>query len=345
MDTRIRACLTRDGLASHAALVARGFTPDDLHRLVADGSLVRVRRGWYAEAEHWASLDEYAARPRLRAIAAGLATRNGFVFSHDSAAHLLGLPLLRPRREFVHLTRPGVVGSRHQHGVKHHTAPFLESQVVRVDGWRCLDLARTSLDLAREHGYDAGLCAADAALHLGATRAELRAAEERMRNWPHVRTVRAVVDDARPGAESVGETLMRTLVLELDLAEAPEPQFPVLTPSGVAWCDLRVGNHVFEFDGRVKYLPVTAGGVADRDVAEVVMAEKQRESYVRAEGLGMSRLTWEDVFGSGRGRARRRIAREYAATRARLGDVLPPRLAEQAARIRAGGRRPITRPA
>ena len=97
-----------------------------------------------------------AWNPRLRAVAAGLATRSGFVFSHDSAAHLLGLPFLRPRRELVHVTRPGVVGSRHQHGVKHHRAPFLATQVVRAGGWRCLDLARTALDLAREHGYDAG---------------------------------------------------------------------------------------------------------------------------------------------------------------------------------------------
>jgi hypothetical protein len=58
---------------------------------------------------------------------------------------------------------------------------------------------------------------------------------------------------------------------------------------------------------------------------------------VCAEGLGMSRIIWEDFWGRKRSSAVARLHEDYGRTRERLGDQLPARLAEFAARMR--GRR------
>ena len=109
--------------------------------------------------------------------------------------------------------------------------------------------------------------------------------------------------------------------------------------NSVAWVDLRVGCHCFEFDGKLKFLPPSRGGVAVRPVEEIVWDERQRQLAVCAQGLGMSRVSWDELFGPARERLKRRLLAEYAVTADRFGDVLPPHLAAQAARLRRGARR------
>ena len=64
-------------------------------RALDGGDLQRLRRGVYADAGDWrnASLDD---RYRLRIAAAAVRLEEPPVFSHESAARLLGLPSLRP---------------------------------------------------------------------------------------------------------------------------------------------------------------------------------------------------------------------------------------------------------
>ncbi len=114
----------------------------------------------------------------------------------------------------------------------------------------------------------------------------------------------------------------------------PETQFPVETQRGVAWCDIRVGNHVFECDGRIKYLPAERGGVTTVPPETVVWEEKKRQTLVCAEGLGMSRIVWSDLWGDGRVAARSRLRAEYAVTVARFGETLAPHLARNAEKLR-----------
>ena len=69
------------------------------------------------------------------------------------------------------------------------------------------------------------------------------------------------------------------------------------------WGDIRVGCHFFECDGGIKYTPVEEGGVASKPVGQVVMSEKRRERELAGEGLGTSRIFWEDYWprtGTGR---------------------------------------------
>ena len=71
----------------------------------------------------------------------------------------------------MHITRRKVHGDADRAGIKHHLAPYTADQVTVVDGLPVLDLARTALDMAREHGLVAGVACCDAALRLGASRA------------------------------------------------------------------------------------------------------------------------------------------------------------------------------
>lgn len=320
MYPRVRAELARNrGLITRTAALACGLSPEDLQRLVRSGEWVRVRRGVYCLAKDWEGLDEYVGRPVRRARAALMTMEVSAVLSHDSAARELAMPILRTRPELVHVTRPSnVVGSRTRHGVKHHGARFRRDQVVEVEGITMLNPARTAVDIGREHGYRHGLVACDSALRLGTTRAELRAAVAPMRCWPGVRAARSAVEDADAGSESVGETLARELVDGLGLGPV-ETQFELRDDTGWARCDLRVGRHVFEFDGLVKYQPAAAGGFAVDDPGDVVWREKQRERWVCGFGLGMSRIVWADFWGRERDVACERLRREYAESERRFG--------------------------
>lgn len=338
---------TQHGLITRRQALESGLSPERLAQLVRTRAWVCVRRGVYATAEAWADWDEHVARPCARARAVHLVTPSPHVLSHDSAAHLHGLAVLRPRSPLVHLTRPELRSSRTRQGVKHHGARFWQTQVETVDGLPVLDPARTAADMAREHGVMGGLPTFDSALRAGVPRSRLEAVVASMRGWPDVAAPRECLDLADPGAENVAESLARHLVEELGLEPATDTQFPVRTPRGVVWCDLRVGCHVFEFDGRIKYLRVDEGGVADRPAAEVIWAEKLRERDIAAAGLGVSRIVWDDFWGASRALAKRRLLAEYAATRDRLGEQLPAHLAEVAAQVRADrgpGGRPVSHP-
>jgi hypothetical protein len=308
--------------------------PSGITASIRKGELVVVRRGVYADGEVWEELDEYRGRPRLQARAAVRSMHRGWVLSHDSAALELDLALLRPRQPHVHITRPGFTSAWTRYGVKHHYARFRPSQLVEIDGFRVLDMARTAVDIGREHGEAAGVVACDSAMRRGAPRSALIEAHLPMDHWPGIVQARSAVDLADPRAENAAESLARLLVLELGIGR-PDPQFPVAIASGVAWADLRVGNHLFEVDGRIKYRSQEDGGVAKRPVDEVLWEEKKRERLVCAEGLGMSRIFWEDFWGTNRDVAKRRLRAEYRVTQGRFGPDLNEHLARSAAEIRA----------
>ena len=267
----------------------------------------------------WERLDD-EGRYALRVRAATLAQVRAGVPSHGSAAVLLEMPT-RPRwRELVHVTRPGVTGSRTENGVKHHLAAYGEADVTTAGGQRVLALARTAVDIGREHGFEDGVVACDAALRMGVPRAALARALLPMTYWPHVTRARAAVEIADAGAQNVGESLLRLMVLELGIGR-PETQYVVTEGSRRAEVDLRVGRHLFEFDGRVKYVDREHGGVADRPVTQVLWEEKQREDWLRRVygGHGMSRVVWDELFGEARGRTLRRLRAEYRQTQERFG--------------------------
>ena len=334
IDPRVSgAFLQHFGVLSRAQLIGLGVTPADVRRMLRTGEWIRVRHGVVTTAEIWNALDEYVGRPLLLARATILQLRRGWVLSHDSAAHLLGMAVLTHKEPQVHVTRPGFSNTWSKNGITHHFAAFTASQVVEVDGLSALDLARTAVDIAREHGFRHGLVACDSALRMGVERAALVDAYSIMQRWPGVRAARACVELADAGAENPNESLARELVLDAGIG-TPETQFPVRTRDGVKWCDLRVGNHIIEADGRTKYQSVDTGGVARTSADAVAWDERKRERLVRDRHLGVTRLYWEDYWGARRSEALRRLRADHSDSVARFGAQLSEHLAREADAIR-----------
>lgn len=333
MRSELAALAARqNGLFTRAQAMDAGYRAPELRALTGvGGDWVVVRRGVYAERTMWDALGPYAGPALARARAAHLTIGVDHVMSHDSAAHAWGLPVVLARSNVVHITRPGVWGSRTEHGVKHHLALRPPDPLI-VAGMPVTGLARTAMDLGREHGFMSGAAAADRAMRWGVIADDFAEVLEDMRSWPHVTRARRAAEVADPGADTPGETLSRLMLLELGIG-VPTTQFPVPITGGVAWCDLRVGRHIFEFDGRRKYLGLADGGDADRPADEVVWNEKVRERDVTSHGLGMSRIFWDDCFGRARRATMGRLRAEYAATVRRFGDVLPDDLVEFAVRM------------
>lgn len=301
------------GVFTRMQAIAAGCCDAEIRALTRPGGpWVPVRRGAYVERQQWATWSEdvrYAARVRAALLQASPLARA----SHQSAAALHRMPL-RPRwRSELHATRPNVQGTRRQAGLSVHPASIPPADDAIVQGFRATGLARTAVDIAREHGHEDGVIACDVALRLGVARADLERVVRRMWSWPGVVAARAAIEDADGGAAGIGESLTRLLVCELGIGR-PETQFEISDGSRVAFADLRIGPHLIEFDGKVKYLRREAGGVSDVPPDVVLWREKRREDWLRSLGYGVSRVVWSELFGPERRRTQQRILGEYQAT-------------------------------
>ncbi|WP_205474405.1 type IV toxin-antitoxin system AbiEi family antitoxin domain-containing protein [Nocardioides sp. SYSU D00038] len=317
----VEVMAAQHGLVLRRQARERGMTTEDMGALLARGEWVALRRGVYMRGDDWAALDEYVGRPIARARAASLSAVMPHLWSHDSAGLAHGFSLLAEPRGLVHFTRLGVLGGRTRHGVKHHKAPFTPRQLVELDGQWMLDPARTAVDIAREHGLRHGLAACDSARRLGTSVLELSAAVAAMEYWPHVTRARAAVGLADPGAANAGESLTRLLLVELGLGPI-ETQFGLRADGRTVFCDLRVGRHVVEFDGRIKYQPESEGGVAGLDPGEVLWREKLRQDFIASFELGISRVVWADLAPSRWEATKARLRSDHARTKDRYGDSI-----------------------
>jgi len=319
----LRAVADRNcGVFTRRDAINAGYTERELKTLTGrTGRWVVLRRGVYAERSLYEACDD-DGRYLLEVRASGLSLgRHDPVMTHSSAAVALELPVRPWWRKLTHTTLFVVGAATTENGTKHHKGLLPDVDVQTVKGLRVTALARTAVDIGREFGFEDGVIAADAALRLGATKAEMQRVLAGMTCWPGIVASRQAVAFADPGAENLAESLMRIMVAELDLGENIETQFLVAEGGRRARVDLRVGRDLFEFDGRVKYLERDLGGVADRPPSQVVWEEKQREDWLRRVhgGFGMSRLIWSELFGEERRQAKRRLRREYDETVRRFG--------------------------
>jgi hypothetical protein len=325
MNSQVIALMsTQHGLITRRQAVEAGMTVDRIDRLVRSKTWMVVRKGVYAESAYVDTLTSQREKRLLHDRAAGLRMRSPHVYSHHSSAYLLDLEVLHERPDpRTHVTRPGIVGSHDRHGVTHHRAPYGASQLTERDGLTCFDAARTTCDISRDQGFTSGRVAADSALRRGTTTAELARIADGMKNWPNVTVVRDVNASATGKTDSAGETLADLLVTSLGFG-VPFRQFGLTADGRTVWCDLCLGRHMFEFDGRIKYQRVDEGGIALTSPEEVVWFEKKRQDWVCGFKVGMSRVTWPDVFafvlgGPALDSVKARLTREYLDTCRRFG--------------------------
>lgn len=314
MYAEVRALMAQQhGLVTRRQAIASGMAASTVDELVRRGTWLAVRRGAYVESAVWSELDERRGRPLLIARAVTLTAAKPHAWSHDTAALAWGLSVLDQKMPLTHVTRVDVRGDRTTYGVKHHGARYAPGDVDGVDGIRLLGIARSAVDVGREHGFAHAVVTCDSALAKGATRAELLAVLDGMHCWPGTVAVRAAVEVADGYAETPGESLTRAMLVRAGESEV-ETQFGLRREGRTVWCDLRVRRHVIEFDGRVKYRLAADGGVATKPLDEIVWEEKKRRDFVQSFRLGMSRVTWAEAQPDRWRQTGARLQSEIAAT-------------------------------
>jgi hypothetical protein len=233
-----------------------------------------------------------------RAIAAAAAhlVRPRTVISQASAAAILSIPVLRPpRRPVLTIAPGGQCNSRDD--IDLHAAGLVADEVIWWYGLPLTSPARTAIDIARNHGEQAGVVALDAVLHEGATnRDELERVLRRQTGWPYSRRARRALDLTDGRSESVLETLVRVCLVSRGIAP-PTPQAWIETSGGwfrvdLLWPAERV---IVEVDGLGKY---RAGW--DR-----LVDEKRRQEYLEGAGYRVVRVTWRELRDDPEGVVRR----------------------------------------
>lgn len=288
-------------------LLATGWSPAEVRRLLRVGELTSVRRGGYVTGP---LPDLPVERHRLAITAARTQLAGDAVMSHLSAAVLHGIPVWGLPWWRVHVTRARSTGGRRGRLVHVHTAPLLPDEIVLRDGIPVTSVARTVVDLARTAPFEQAVVVLDAALAMGLIgREELGEALLRAAGWRGSPAARRAAAFAEAGAESVGESRSRVAIYHAGL---PQPLLQWQVPvdgrdwkSDFAWPSLRT---VGEFDGEIKYGRLLKPGQSPGDV---VFAEKIREDRIRDAGLCVARWTWDELgpaFGEVADRIRARFA-------------------------------------
>lgn len=244
-------------------------------RAVRRGEIVKVRAGVYAPARDWRALapwERYLARVHAVAL-----LRPDAVFSHESAAALLGLPIFGDPVTVHVLAAPGAT-ARLVAGVRVHTWTG-DREILQVAGLLVTSPADTAVDLARFRHAAIGLAVADAALRrdpdltvdaLLLLNEERASARGRARaRWP--------LGSATAVAESALESISRAVAEWLGFP-APALQVRFSSPTGeddrsdFVWCQIGLAG---ESDGDLKY----DGRYGSP--AEVLRAQRERDARMR----------------------------------------------------------------
>jgi hypothetical protein len=299
------------GAFSRQQALECGWTRSALLHALQAGQLHAVRRGVFVATDVMDGVGVEAEKRRLMAsTAAVLLATPAAVASHASAAVLADLPVWRlPERPCVTVPprHTGDAGTVHLHRA---ALPIGDCRaagaLVRTSA------ARTICDLAREHGIENAVVAADAALERGLlTVDDLERCLRDCARWPGIRRARTAVELVDGRAESPLESVSRLRLGALDLPR-PDLQPELISFDGIwlgrvdfFWHEYGVAGEV---DGRLKY--------ADGDALwkEKLRQEQLEEAGVivvrwgRAQLGNMPRLA-ERLYGAF-GRGQRRTADE-----------------------------------
>lgn len=275
-------------------LLAEGATDAQLAVRVRRGDLVRVAIGWYASGEDWHGADA-TDRHLLRALAVEQNAQRPPVFSHSSAALLQQLPTLRIDPHRVHTLAPAGMRSSSRHHLARHHADFSDDELVTVAGLHCTDPTRTTIDIARLMGLEAGLVCADAVESggVGHARAQMLKRLNRLPNGNGSRRARVTLEFASALAESPLESMSRLQLARLGFEVREQVSVPA-HGGGEYRIDFElIGYETFlEVDGRVEYTDEHMR--SGRSLDELLIEEKQREDWIRGTtGYRCIRSSWQ----------------------------------------------------
>lgn len=270
-----------------ADLTALAVGPRETEAMVADGSLVRLRRGAFVAGSVWRAAAPWERHDlRARAVLRGLGPGAEVAFSHQSSLAVQGVGV-HGVDDRAHLCRTN--DGRSFQGdlvVMHRRVP--REHLVDLEWGPAVAPALAPLQVAARFGVEAGLVSADAVLRdRRATREELEAALVVLGGGRGYLAAARTVALASPLSESAGESRCRWVLLVLGLP-SPEQQAEIIDRDGlfVARVDFlyRAEKVVVEFDGMLKY-----------DDPAALRREKLREDRLRELGYEVVRLTWADL--------------------------------------------------
>lgn len=277
-------------------LLAAGFTERALAAGLRSGTFARPRRGAYVDGLVWRELtreQQYAVRAR----AAYLQRQTDLWLSHTTAVALTDGPLWGLDLSDVHVTRDDQRSGRHEAGIRQHSGRQRPGDVTAEHGTRFSSPLRAVLEVATVGPLGSALAVANFYLHRGDfTVEELTARyDAEMDRWPRSLHSRLLLQLADPRIESVGETRVALFLWRRGF-RVPEVQLEIRDGGTlVARLDFADPDRRFwiEFDGRAKY---EKGAREGQRVADVVLAEKQREDRVRElTGWRCFRIVWQDL--------------------------------------------------
>lgn len=278
-----------------AATLAAGESPRVLQREAKRGALTRVAHGHYLPEDAWRAASP-EGRHRVRMWAATASARAAPpVFSHESAAVILGLPLIGTLPDRPHVTvAPG--GGKSTRSVRRTQQHLRDDEVVEIDGMRLTAPLRTGVDLAASRSLLTGVVVLAQLRRSHLVSADAIAAElARRRPFRGAARVERALALSTAGSDSALESLVVVRCHDLGF-EPPVQQLEV--PAGghryrvdFAW---REGRILAEAEGRAKY--VAPDLLRGRSSADVVWEEKLREDLLREHCDTFIRITWADAW-------------------------------------------------
>lgn len=277
--------LAPSGVVSTGFAEQHGIDRRALALAARQGEVTRLVHGWYTP-ETDLTADAFH---RLLSLAMAIAYAGRATPSHYSASLLRGLPVYGVDRSRAHLTRlsPGKTRKRAGLTLWCPSEGHAEPEEIRLAA-RSVHLVTTAegvCQTALVAGLQPALVTADAALRDGMmTVPELAAAAETMTARRGGHGLSRLVERADGRHESVGETRTAYLLHQMGLRFTPQVWIGGGDARYRADFVLDDAPVVIEFDGAVKY-----------DGRAALVAEKRREDRIRAHGMVVVRVTWEDL--------------------------------------------------
>ena len=298
-----------------AQALRTGLTLGDVRGHLKSGRWVKLRRNVYVtRADYDVAARHDATLHALEIRAFELAfSRHRLLGADTSAARVLGIELRHtPDPKTVLLTDDEGVSSTRRDDYTLRVAPLEAGEIWHRHGAKITSPARTLLDHAANHGFEAGVVATESAYRKRLiTPDEFKHAVDGADGRPGVRTIREVQAFAHPLIESVLESISR-LSMRTAGIQMPIPQYVVIPFPEVRvdffWPWLRL---VGEADGMAKY------EMNGRRPMDALRDEREREQRIRDAHCDIVRWDWHVACSPERLAARILPAMERAEARLR----------------------------
>lgn len=286
-----------------AQWAADGISPKRLRTMVRRGELIRQRHGTYATAEAVAAAAEDKAQRHeldIRAVLAATASP-GLVASHESAALVHGLPLLKePGPGVVSLTCPaGRNAGRPAAGVRFREGGLPPEHVTMKHGVPVTTMARTVIDLSRTLPFMDAVVVADAAIRRRTGKSKLREVLGACPRWPGVEQARRVVDFGNGLAGSPLESCAR---VTFDAFRLPPPELQAEIIGGTMFLPdgrVRISEyHEYKVDFLWRQYKTAAetDGMLKYGTGKDALDQLKRDRLIREAGYKLVHITWRELF-------------------------------------------------